>query len=345
MQQVVTGEIPEEPRATCEDCAMSVRGSDGSPPGAAFFNPKTKCCTFTPQFHNFLVGRVLSDPDPATVHGKKSMAARIEKRSHAITPVGVSREAAQEASHGGNPELFGKSLTVRCPHYVDEGKGFCGLWKHRESVCSTWFCKHERGGVGMNLWQALQQLLREVQETLARWCMLELEITPQGMGLLFPTVQSRARPDGPSDADRYRIIWGKWVHREHEFYVRCGELVTPLPWSEVREICGPQVQIYERVTQEAYRLRFDTQLPKAVRVHRFQTSFATPEFSYLWSYSPNDPLRVEQKVVDVLHYFDARPLDEALQIIREESGVTVDTHLVRTLLDYGILEEVSSPLG
>ena len=43
----------------------------------------------------------------------------------------------------------------------------------RNAVCSTWFCKHERGAVGQRFWHAVRDLLIAVEERVALRCLIE----------------------------------------------------------------------------------------------------------------------------------------------------------------------------
>ncbi len=63
IDDLLGGPLPHESEATCEDCAM--RPSGPAAAGALVFAAETKCCTYVPEVPNFLVGRILDDPDPA----------------------------------------------------------------------------------------------------------------------------------------------------------------------------------------------------------------------------------------------------------------------------------------
>ena len=53
----------------------------GTPTGPdLFFHRDTKCCTYLPDLPNFLVGRILEDPDPALAPGRASVERRIDAR-------------------------------------------------------------------------------------------------------------------------------------------------------------------------------------------------------------------------------------------------------------------------
>src|SRR5438034_10877336 len=75
MDQLLAGPIPPESEATCHDCAMCNQGTEASSPNGPgyYFSPQTKCCTYLPELHNFLVGRILSDDDPASATGRATV--------------------------------------------------------------------------------------------------------------------------------------------------------------------------------------------------------------------------------------------------------------------------------
>ena len=142
VEELLSGPVPEETRATCHNCAMLPRESDGAP-DVLHFHPATKCCTFVPLLPNFLVGRILADSDPAGASGRRSVLERL-RAADGVSPLGldVPRRYGFLYGHNGG---FGRTPSMRCPHYLETEGGLCGVWKHRNSICSTWFCKHDRG--------------------------------------------------------------------------------------------------------------------------------------------------------------------------------------------------------
>jgi hypothetical protein len=344
MDQILTGPIPEETEATCEHCAMCTKGDARLTGATHYFNPQTKCCTYMPRLPNFLVGRILHDPDPDFLSGRMSVEARIHRKV-AVTPLGLIRDPVHVLLYRqGKEATFGQSRALRCPHYLEES-GHCGVWRHRESTCATWFCKYVRGAVGLRFWQAVLQLLRAVEESLAQWCVDELDVGTEALQLLFPSPRQRdANPsldahqvDGTVDPKRYQAIWGKWADREQEFFTKSAALVNPLVWNDVRAICGPEIQILVRLTQEAYRRLVADDIPPLVQVLPFRTIHMGPDSSEVYSYSKFDPLQLPKTLTDVLHSFDGRPTDEVLQAIATEQGITIGKGVIRKLVDFELL--------
>src|SRR5436190_23566607 len=77
MRDLLKGAVSGEPEATCDDCAMCP--SAGTAPAAStlYFNPDAKCCTYIPELPNYLVGRILSEADPALAHGRDTVRSRL----------------------------------------------------------------------------------------------------------------------------------------------------------------------------------------------------------------------------------------------------------------------------
>src|SRR5215210_4311433 len=86
VDQVLAGPLPSENKATCNDCAMC--GLAASQPARISFNDATKCCTYTPDLYNYLVGGILDEPNQELVPGRHEVIARLEK-GLAVTPYGI----------------------------------------------------------------------------------------------------------------------------------------------------------------------------------------------------------------------------------------------------------------
>ncbi len=124
-----------EPNSTCGDCAMVAKPNQ--PPPAVAFDARVKCCTFHPILANFLVGGILAD---GLERGTKVISDRITA-GPGVTPLGLASPAVYSTIYNETtkkPGTFGRTTTMLCPFYVAEGTGLCGIYRHREAVCSTW---------------------------------------------------------------------------------------------------------------------------------------------------------------------------------------------------------------
>ena len=155
IDQLLAGPLPQESDATCDDCAMCVEDDAKRARTDISFNPQTKCCTYIPELPNYLVGRILADQDPTSASGRATVEARL-RAGIAVTPLGLGQPPSFKVLYKHSREsLFGRSKTLRCPHYLADEGGRCGVWKHRASICATWYCKYVRGEVGLNFWAAM----------------------------------------------------------------------------------------------------------------------------------------------------------------------------------------------
>jgi hypothetical protein len=341
MDQLLAGPIPHETNATCDDCAMC---SPEHPEGSdSYFNTQTKCCTYLPALPNYLVGRILGDADPAFAEGRDTVLARL-RAGVAVTPLGLACSPVFELLYGHNPKVFGHSRSLRCPHYLENG-GRCGMWKHRASVCATWFCKYVRGEVGRDFWLALHRLLSTVERSLSSWCVLELDVGETALNRLFPppmppdptSAIDGKTLDGKVDPAAYRVLWGNWLGREVPFYQACAERVNALTWQQVSAIGGPGVHIAAKLVQVAHRKLLSEEMPAALGAGSFQIHQLALDTARVSAYSPSDPLELPRELLEVLRHFDGRSTGDVLDDIQDETGIEIHPELVRKLADFGIL--------
>lgn len=345
MDELLPGPIPAETEATCDDCAMCADGPTRPGGTEYYFDPRAKCCTFIPELPNFTVGAVLCDEAPAFASGRKTLEARLAT-DVAVTPLGVGRSPTESFLYARLTEVggFGRNPDLLCPHYLASEGGRCGIWRHRTSVCCTWFCKHVRGELGRVFWRNVQLVLAEAESNLIHWCVVELDPGLEALRRLYPIAGVR-----PSDVDvaghldgRLRgpsrdVLWGRWAGRETDFYRECAHRVQGLCWSDVRTICGPHLAVAERMLKESYAQLRSGDLPQRLRAAPFQVLHAREDSFQLVCSNMLDPIDVPRALVQSLHYFDGRPTLHALAAIAADTGFDVQDSTVRTLVDFGVL--------
>jgi hypothetical protein len=343
MERALPGAIPSESKATCDKCAMCTR-SDEPSNGASFFNSETKCCTYLPELYNFLVGAVLADEDPAMEKGRASVEERLEAKLE-VTPLGLGKSPSYNLLYEHSLDAFGLSRKMRCPHYIEEEGGSCGIWRHRNAVCTTWFCKHERGATGLKFWRTILRLLSQVEKELSRWCVLELGLETKALELLLlhtPTNRSQNKLnaeqiDHVADLKAYRQLWGKWMGQEREFYQECARLVSNLSWEDILQICGPEVLLLTRLTREAYSRLTSNRLPESVRLKPLKILEVGRDWVKVKAYSNYDPLKVPRKLFEALPDLKGQLTVEALQTVANEKGLRLTNRLIQKMVDFEIL--------
>ena len=348
IDQLLAGPLPHESDATCDDCAMCVEDDFERTRSDVFFNPQTKCCTYIPDLPNYLVGRILADHDPSFALGRATVEARL-RAGIAVTPLGFGQPPSFQVLYGHSRDsLFGRSKTLRCPHYLADEGGRCGVWKHRASICATWYCKYVRGQVGLNFWMAMHQLLLAVEKSLTRWCVLELDVGAEALKQLFPATASPGSNDridaraldGIADPAEARELWGNWAGRETEFYLECSRLVEPLDWRAVTAIGGPEIGIFSSLVCEGYRKIMSDEIPTRLKVGSFNTIRTGQDFYSISSYNDYDPINLPTSLMTMLPYFDGRPTVEALQVVAAKENTILSPDLIRRLVDFGVLISV-----
>jgi len=350
MDDLLRAEIPHETRSTCDDCAMCAPAGESAGKDSFYFSPVTKCCTYQPKLANFLVGQALDNSDFAFSAGRKTLEKRIDE-GVGLTPLGLQQSRIFEVLYHNGKEAFGHASALRCPHYLEEGGGRCGLWRHRNSICATWFCKHERGALGLSFWHRMRDLLMAVEDGLSAWCVVESDLEPECLARLFPQRQKQGGPtglsaadiDGRPDPEVARGLWGKWLGREREFYRGCGARVAALGWADVARIGGPEVAVRARLTRDAFETMTSERIPERLEAGSFHIVASGTRAVRVVSYSGSDPLDLDPAVLEILPYFDGRPTREALRAVEKDLNVSVEDDLVRRLVDFEILAPSKEP--
>jgi len=336
--------IPAESRATCDDCAMcdpEGRHPDGS---AAYFSPRVKCCSYLPKLANFLVGRALEERDLAFSAGRATLEQRIDE-GVGVTPLGLAQSPRIGLLYRNSPGAFGRAAALRCPHYLDEGGGRCGIWRSRNAVCATWFCKHDRGALGLAFWNRLRDLLTAVEKALAAWCVLESDLDTQAVDRLYRIAEARdeGRQLTAYDLDERvppgvgPLLWGSWYGREREFYRECARRVGSLEWPDVLRIGGAHVAFLARVARQAFETLRSEEVPDNLVQGTLHVLSASRDAVRVVGYSGSDPLDLDRDVIEILPFFDGRSTSEVVAGLEREEGVRVEDDLLRRLSDFEIL--------
>ena len=343
ISQLLEDSIPAEQAATCDSCAMCFHENSGSERQAFYFNPAIKCCTYAPELPNFIVGAILADLNDDMAVGRKSVQQRLTA-GVGVTPLGVSPSPNFTLLYRNSPAAFGRSQTLSCPHYMAE-TGCCGIWQYRTPTCFTWFCKHNHGAVGHNFWQELHLLLLAIQQNVALWSMAKLGIDTKTMRALLNQPQridaesniSGDILDGKVDESWQRSVWGNWYGREEECYQRCADFAKELDWRDVAVVCGAEVQIRAQIVKATHHKLIAHALPTRLHTGNFQVVNISEDHVRVTTYSPYDPLDIPKQILEALSYFDGRPLAEALDVISRQKDIPLNSQMLHTLLDFGIL--------
>ena len=329
---------PPEPKATCDDCVMCA-GVERSGSHVTF-SPDVKCCTYVPHLANFLVGRSLLGP------GRESIRARIA-RGAGVTPLGLGLTHADIRRIVGEQSDFGRSPVVVCPHFVAETKG-CGIWETRNAVCSTWFCKHERGAVTQRFWHAVRDLLIAAEERIAHRCLTGGDLPDEQVrAVLGHRAEVReavaransgegvaASPPDDESAEWDARMWGDWSGRKEDWFVRCAESIATLTDDELIEQMDGLGHLSRAVVDRRDELTVH-EIPDRLAFTPGLGSEATPEVLRLIGYSPFDPLVLPAALQAELRRLDGRPIAQVREGV-DRHGIPLDDNLLGRLYDFGV---------
>lgn len=229
--------VPEESLATCHSCAMTAPGvlPERTPEG--LFRPDIKCCSFHPNLPNFLVGAILADDSEEMREGRERVRARLTSRM-GVGPVWLAAPRKYTLLFlASRKTSFGRSLVLRCP-YFNPATTNCSIWRHRDSVCTTFFCKYVAGAAGDTMWRAIESVLRLFERRLAEHAahVLGAPIPTTSPGL--DTLTPEELEDRAPDSSTYRETWGEWTGREEIYYRACRDIVAAMPRAAFEQAFG-----------------------------------------------------------------------------------------------------------
>ncbi len=340
-----------EPKSTCGDCVMCA-GVDRSG-SSVTFSPDVKCCSYVPHLANFVAGRSLLGP------GHASISARIARKA-GVTPLALGLSYADIQRVVSERSQFGRSPVVVCPHFDQETKG-CGIWQTRNAVCSTWFCKHERGAVSLRFWQAVRDLLMAAEERVGQHCLthgglpdeqadavlahragIQAAIARANAGEAVPDIEV-----GGESAHWYETMWGEWAGREEDWFRATADVAASIKPAEFIALMADVPHLCQAVADCGHDLNTHD-VPDRLRFHPGDGSAATPEVLRLVGYSPFDPLVLPASLFADLRRLDGRPITE----VREGNDVSqtrLDDNLLELLHDFEVAvpreQQVPARLG
>lgn len=297
---------PAEVDTTCDDCVMCK-----PPPTGTSWDPVARCCTYLPHLPNFLLGGALSDD---SVLARPSVEARIAARE-GISPIGAGWTRAFAEAWQDRETWFGRERAMRCPHHIAEG-GLCGVWKYRNAVCATYFCRTVRDGPGRRFWDAAREVLLTVEHDLSRSCLQELGVAADD--------------------------WGEWFGRERELYRACFAIVAPLAWSDVLARCRPALAADIEALRALHATLLHPRVPLVLVLAPVRYT-KTPHDSTVETVTPEGRDRgilADDAMKRALARFDGRATPIVTRELARE-GMALKRPALQRLVDLGILIEPS----
>jgi len=255
----------EQKRSTCNDCAMC---NTPEFPGGVQFAPSAKCCTFWPSLPNYLVGSLLADRSGRFLEGQRRMRAQIQDAVTA-TPFGVGpADEYLERLHANRAAEFGRNENLLCP-YFERTSGGCTIWAHRDSDCTSFFCKFENGR-HFEFWRQFGATLALIERGLS---VHAKEVVEQELNF-------------ESDPER--------------FYILTYSRVSQLTAEQLPSLLGEPWQRRQQELARAVDQLVDPEPPKRIRLARGLTVLKSEALVSVQTYNEYDPLVVPGSIFSTL---------------------------------------------
>ncbi len=334
-----------ETRATCDRCSMCNHG-DPSPVAMEYFNSETKCCTFWPNLPNYLVGAILADESPEMAEGRRRIKEAIATRI-GVGPWELSRPRKLSLLMRNYSGAFGRARSLLCPYYDDKNPaGTCSIWRHREVICLTYYCKYSDGMRGYEYWVALKNYLAHVQRQLAQNAARMVDpnvIQPQ---FKDAPLTAEDMDDLPPKASDYESWWGPWVGREEEFYLKCHEWVRSVSAADFARNVDQSTdgaKVLKELVSKYELLRSKILPTTLVRNPRMKEAHVGDQV-VVTSYHRFDSFSLDKDLFEVCGMFRAdQTLEENLERLKRDEGIELTPELIEFLFVAGVLVQPSKP--
>jgi len=329
---------PAEKKASCASCAMCPPPGP-QPPGVQYFLPDAKCCTYYPSLPNYLVGALLKDGDPSLAEGQRRVRARIAARLDLTPYAVVTPRKYRLLFNAAREHAFGRSLLLRCPYFIQEG-GLCGIWRHREADCSTFFCKYDAGADGELFWRALGRYLSRVERVLSQHALAVVAPELASPDPLPDGLTLEELEDRPPTQACYARLWGQWLGREEELYHRCHDVVAALDQAALPELLGEEHQGLLTRLAAAYRRASAPTLPERLVLSTKLEMQPVQGGAITTGYSRYEPMFLSAPLLEVLRVLRAdEPLAAARERLWREHELELPDALLLSLHQARILVE------
>jgi hypothetical protein len=333
-------EIPAEVFAICGNCPMTA--SDKAEMDREIsrpFSPESKCCTFIPRIPNYFAGAVFTDPE--TKAGRDLLRNRIKGR-RGIFPHGIYPDKKYRLLYEfGRKNGFGKSTLLKCPYFLP-GEFNCSLWKYRESICATWFCKYLGGEAGREFWNGMRDFFKLVQEKLVEHAIRELGLTVVPPFGDDEQLSVEDLDDLPMHRLEYQRRWQQWEGREEEFYIRSFEIIRQIQVQDFTLILAPEYHDQLKSLEDKYfrmvtipdflhvnpGYDFEEVIPGTYRI-RMSSILDRNDTAVTYAFD------VPKSVID--SFRDGKKTDYVLDELSVKSGIQLGKDMVIALFQHGIL--------
>ena len=203
------------------------------------FKLNLKCCTYFPYLPNFGIGMMLEAYPNSRV--------RLEAASQRglLLPLGLFASPELEAEMKASP--FGQRSDLLCPFFDSVQMG-CSVWTHRPGVCTTYFCKSERGADGLAFWADVESYLNHFEWSLANETLWRIGFTMDDLALCDHAMLTDE--SGPERDYYVTKAWAEWSDRRLELFAECARRAREITSNELNELLGDEALALEESLRE-----------------------------------------------------------------------------------------------
>lgn len=244
---------PTETKATCDDCAMARPKNRRK----IFYEKDLKCCTFYPFIPNYAVGALFAHPEHASFGAMAHLREKIARRRYSL-PIGMIPPVSYQVRFNARRENeFGRREDWLCPYYNKEQQN-CGIWRHRGSVCSSFYCQSSYGAKGLKFWDELSNYMSYVEMALMEEALAMLDFSPRQVSDLLGYINRKEGTQAELKSSvipekKARELWNGYYDDQEGFFKKSFEIVSNLDKRSFQELLGETGERLEENLRKAYQ--------------------------------------------------------------------------------------------
>jgi len=242
-----------ETKATCENCLCS-KPNRGTLP---FYQKDLKCCTFHPFLPNYAVGALLDNSHPPT-NIKAILHSKINSCEYAL-PLGIFAPLNYQIQFNNrNENDFGNKLDFLCPYFDDKNKN-CGIWLHRGSICTSYYCISDHGESGLKQWELIGEYLHLCEMVLSQDALVSMGLPPEMIEHQLEYINCSSGTEEETNSSSmnkalFNEYWKDWLDHDSisNFYISSSKYISTLTVEQLNLLLQEETQHLEHELKSSF---------------------------------------------------------------------------------------------
>jgi Fe-S-cluster containining protein len=187
---------------------------------------------------------------------KELIRKKIQQREYTL-PLGIFVPVKYQVAFLNREEDdFGNREDLLCPYFDHKNKN-CGIWEHRGSVCTSYFCVSDRGERGLQFWETLGEYLHRCEMILAQDCVVTMGLSHECIDgqLEYINCETGTAEELASNSMSpaiFQSYWSDWDGDIETYYGRCCDYAKQLNLKELEQILSEETSDLEEVLKQRY---------------------------------------------------------------------------------------------